>query len=233
MARKGVKDTLGRLPPYLTYATWQKLLEALQKHIPSQLDRSYFDELKFSVSTALTVRGTLLFLDLIYADDKPTEKLTKLVQSDEENRKAVLREIVQEAYLPLLEELDLRNATAGQLEGRFREYGAEGNIGRKCLSFFLALAKDAEMVLSPSLLGKSRVGAPRKAGSLPYLAYSGRRTREPAPAAKREPSKEFWLKVLLDKFPAFDPGWPDEVQAKWFDGFEELMRRAAAERKRG
>ena len=232
MARKAGKDALGRLPPYLTYATWQRLLEALQEHIPSQLDRSYFDELKFSVSTALTARGTLLFLDLIYADDKPTEKLTKLVQSDEEDRKVVLRGIVQEAYMPMLEELDLRNATAGQLEGRFREFGAEGNIGRKCLSFFLALAKDAEMVLSPSLLGKSRVGAPRKTVSPAYSTYSARRTREPR-AAKREPGKEFWLKVLMYKFPAFDLGWPEEVQAKWFEGFQELMRVTSAGRKPG
>jgi hypothetical protein len=223
MSRKGGKDAFGRLPPYLTYATWQKLLEALHKHTPLQLDRSYFDELKTSVSTALTVRGTLLFLDLVDSSDRPTEKLLKLVQSDEANKKTILREIMQSAYQPILEGLDLGYATSGQLQERFRKYGAEGNIGRKCLSFFLALAKDAEINLSPSLLGKSRVGAPQKVGSKPYITYLSRKTREALPA-KREPSKELWLKALLDKFPAFDPNWSEEIKLRWFDDFRELMR---------
>lgn len=30
-------------------------------------------------------------------------------------------------------------------------------------------------------------------------------------------------KLLLSKFPSFDPAWPDEVKIKWFDGFNELM----------
>jgi len=33
-----------------------------------------------------------------------------------------------------------------------------------------------------------------------------------------------WNQLLLSKFPSFDPGWPPEVQAKWFDSFEKLMK---------
>jgi hypothetical protein len=30
--------------------------------------------------------------------------------------------------------------------------------------------------------------------------------------------------MLLEKFPAFNPEWSEEIQAKWFAGFEKLMR---------
>jgi hypothetical protein len=28
---------------------------------------------------------------------------------------------------------------------------------------------------------------------------------------------------LLDKFPEFDPAWDQELQKKWFDGFERFL----------
>jgi len=215
------KRLLDRLPPYLTYATWRRLLEALASHMPSRLDRSYFDELKLSGSTALTARGTLLFLGLIKASNEPTEELEKLINAEGENRRALLREIIRRSYQPVLEGLDLERATSGQLQEHFRECGADGDIGRKCLSFLLAIAKDAEMPLSPNLLGKSRVGAPRKPGPRPR---SLRGTRESA-APKREAGKEaWWGRLLLEKFPVFDPGWPAEIKAKWFDDFQAMMR---------
>ena len=31
-----------------------------------------------------------------------------------------------------------------------------------------------------------------------------------------------WHSALLAKFPAFDPSWPDNVKAKWFETFEKL-----------
>jgi hypothetical protein len=30
--------------------------------------------------------------------------------------------------------------------------------------------------------------------------------------------------MLLAKFPSFNPEWPDEVQKRWFDSFEKLMK---------
>lgn len=215
------KRLLDRLPPYLTYATWRRLLEALARHLPSRLDRSYFDELKFSGSTALTARGTLLFLGLIHPSNEHTEELRRLVQSEGEARRALLREIIRRGYQPVLEGLDLEHATSGQLQERFREVGADGDIGRKCLSFLLALAKDAEMPLSPNLLGKSRVGAPRRLGTRPRPPRGGRE----AAAPRRDAGKEaWWGRLLLEKFPAFDPGWPPELKARWFEDFQEMMR---------
>ena len=33
-----------------------------------------------------------------------------------------------------------------------------------------------------------------------------------------------WEEMFLAKFPAFNPEWTDEVQAKWVDTFTELMK---------
>ena len=33
-----------------------------------------------------------------------------------------------------------------------------------------------------------------------------------------------FVKDLLEKFPAFDPGWTEEIKSKWFDDFRELMK---------
>ena len=32
-------------------------------------------------------------------------------------------------------------------------------------------------------------------------------------------------KLLIDKFPGFDPEWPDDVKLKWFAAFDELLKR--------
>jgi hypothetical protein len=37
--------------------------------------------------------------------------------------------------------------------------------------------------------------------------------------------------LLLAKFPQFDPAWPDELKAKWFDGYERLLKTATDEGK--
>jgi hypothetical protein len=32
-----------------------------------------------------------------------------------------------------------------------------------------------------------------------------------------------WAEILMSKFPTFDPSWPDDVKAKWFDAFKQMM----------
>jgi len=211
-----------RLPPYLTYAAWRRLLQAVQENIPLQFDRSYFSGLGFSESTALTARGTLLFLDLMSDDSRPTEKLVNWVKAEGKPRPSVLKEIVSVAYQPVLGDLDVGHATLGQVEECFRKYGAEKNVGHKCVSFFLALAKDAGIVLSPNLASRSRVGATQKVTS---QVISARRRRVSYSSPRSEPSKPETTEWdnLSSKLPAFDPNWPKEVREEWFDRLGALM----------
>ncbi len=210
------------LPPYLTYSTWLKLLESLEQYLPPQFDRSYWDGLKFSGSTRTTARRTFLFLRLIGPNNEPTDKLQPLIQSRADQRRAELRATVERAYEPVIGSLDLTRATVGQLEERFRAHGAKGQLGDKCISFFLALARDAGIPLSPPLEAKSRVGRSpktvvrRERGKRPRPEMSS----EP-PSAQRVSWTELLEELLLRDFPDFDPGWPEDVKIKWF--VRELM----------
>lgn len=37
-----------------------------------------------------------------------------------------------------------------------------------------------------------------------------------------------WLELLVAKFPQYDPSWPPELQARWFESFERLLAKGAA-----
>lgn len=212
-----------RLPPYLTHATWQRLLGALYQHVPLQLDRSYLKDFGVSESTALTVRATLSFLDLIGPENEPTDKLLNLVKTEGENRRLLLKEIAEAAYKPVFGGLDLEHATLGQVKECFRQFGADNNVGNKCLSFFLALAKDSGIGLSPNLLSRSRVGTSQKASP---QALPPRKRRAPSPSSPRHQLDRAGLlgsNYLAAKLPDFDPNWPKDVREEWFDRLQTMM----------
>jgi hypothetical protein len=37
------------------------------------------------------------------------------------------------------------------------------------------------------------------------------------------------MEKLLEKFPPFDPNWPDPIKEKWFAGFDQFMKKAATD----
>lgn len=245
----------GPRPPYVTYATWTRVLDDVRERKPTQLDGSYFRDLGMSDSTGVTVKAALWFLGLVEGDGIPTEKFTELAESEGEARKDVTRELVNDAYGHIVGDLDLEHATMGHLQDCFRRVGADGNVGHKCVTFFLALAKDAGIALSPSLLTKSRVGAPQRsepgraagsrAGSGVQRSRAVRKSAVAGPGhlASKLPAfdpgwpkdvREEWLAhhralqttmALMEKFPSLNPDWSDEVKAKWFDSWNELLNR--------
>jgi len=212
-----------RLPPYLTYATWHRLLESLRRHTPSHLDRSHLMYLGFSQSTALTIKSALSFLGLIDPHTgEPTVRLRALLEAKGEDYKAQLKDMVESAYQPVLGDLDLRQTTLGKIEERFKHYGAEKNVGSKCLSFFLALAKDAGIALSPNLVTRSRLGA---AQSVAHPVPALPRTRRGSSSSRHHPAstRAAGPHHFASKLPDFDPGWPKEVREEWFARFQTLV----------
>lgn len=212
-----------RLPPYLTYATWQRLLESLRQYTPLRLDRSHLMDLGYSQSTALTIKAALSFLELIDPNtSEPTEKLLALLKAEGEGSKVLLREIVKKAYQPVFGDLDLELATLGQVQEHFRRFGAENNVGHKCLSFFLALSKDAGIALSPNLLTRSRLGAVQKASS---SVLPARNTRVSPSSPKRQSgrTRAGGSDYFASRLPDFNPDWPKEVRQEWFARFQALV----------
>ena len=214
-----------RLPPYMTYTTWRRLLEAFHQHLPGRVDGTYLRDLGFSDSTILTIKTGLYALDLVDDDHVPTERLRKLAEAQGDSQNVVLREMVEEAYQWVLGELNLETATTGLLKEKFAKYGADNNVGHKCVSFFLALAKDAGISLSPYLLNRSRIGATQKYVASP--AVNPTRRRKPASSASRSVSARYESTPapapLITKLPDFNPDWPKEVRDEWFDHVQALQ----------
>jgi len=226
------KGRAGRIPAYLSYSSWLKLLEALEKYTPPRFDRSYWNGLKFSGSTAMTARSTLIFLELIGVDGIPTDELQPLVDSKGDERRIQLKTIMERAYTPIIGDLKLlERATPGQVEELFRNAGAKGEIGDRSIYFLLALAKDAGLTLSPLLEDKFRT---RRTPKTTVTRTRGKRNKKEK--AEEQTSQEIlhgisWIslleELLLEEFPGFDSSWSDDVKIKWL--FRELRRRTKSD----
>jgi hypothetical protein len=226
-----------RLPPYISYRTFENFVGRLQQQLPSRIDRSYWGE-TLSGSTGTQLMAALRFLNLVDANGKPTDELKLVASAKGQDRPTALREITFEAYSFVLQSsLDLQNATYSQLEEVFHDnFQLTPDVCRKCIKFFISLASSAGTTLSPFVTKRVRMAhsgtgtigsknVPRKAGQkLVRNATIPLKFEEP-PASTSLPS---FHASLLAKFPSFDPNWSEEVKLNWFSAFDELMKRYPA-----
>lgn len=132
--------------PYMSYKGFQNYLTRFSEEgLPGRFDGSYFGNQSGSI--VAQTRGTLRYLDLIDDDKHPTDTLKTLVESDESERKQYLKMIFEEKYADAL--ALSKNATAGQLADVFRERGLSGATVQKAITFFLGMAEDVGVELSP------------------------------------------------------------------------------------
>ena len=127
--------------------------------------------------------------------------------------------------------IDLKTATYAQLEEILHNaYQLGGDVARKCIKFFIALANDAGIPLSPFVTKKS--GTARASTGTRRATKKGtvRTNKKPSiPITTKEiPNGRFSDNMLLTKFPTFDPTWSDEVKLKWFEAFDQLLKRIFA-----
>jgi hypothetical protein len=224
-----------RLPPYISYRTFQNFIERLQQGIPARIDRSYWSD-RLSGSTGTQLMSALRYLGLIDADAVPTDQLRQLVSAKGEARPETLRQITYETFSFLLRSpFDSRTATYAQLEEAFRStFELTDSVSRKCVKFFVALASDAGMPLSPFITRRLR-SVRGSIGTRLAAKKRGSKTSRNLiiPQAFEETSNgTSWEKMLLTKFPAFDPTWPDEVKLKWFEAFYKLLERESPKGKK-
>ena len=218
-----------RTPPYVSYRSFLTLLEELQRvGLPARIDRSYWGD-KFSGSTGTQLMSALRFLNLIDANGMPTHQLRDLVAARGAARVEILKRISQESFCFLMSNsIDSENATYAQLEEVFNElYQVDKDVARKCIKFFTEIANDAGIPLSPFITKKIR--SSKTATNVEKIPKSsGIRTKRNAAIpqyANQIPSPLSWKELLLTKFPNFDPTWPTDVQIKWFEAFDELLKR--------
>jgi hypothetical protein len=221
-----------RLPPYVSYRTFYHFIEYLEQNgIPSRVDRSVGGD-RYSGSTWTQLLGALHFLGLIDTNDTPTVQLKQMVAAREEARTQALNKICFDSYRFLMgSSFDPKTATPSQLEGTFHEvYNmSKPDMVRKCIKFFIEIAQDAGIPLSPHIIKKSRrthLGTGTKKSTKKF--EMSMENRHEIPKSKELMPQNFqWDKILLEKFPDLDPSWSDELKVKWFAAFDELLKRGA------
>jgi hypothetical protein len=228
-----------RLPPYISYRTFHNFLEGLQQQMPARIDRSYWGDM-LSGSTGTQLMAALRFLDLIDEYGRPTDRLKPLVSAKGDQRNNILREIASTSFDFVLDgELDPLNATYSQLEEIFNDkYQLTGQLSRKCLKFFIELSNNAGINLSPFITRRFRSGysatntktVTKKTTSGTKIITKSTNSRTGRNLTIQDDQGDTstissWDKMLLTKFPTFDPDWSDDVKVKWFTAFDELMRR--------
>ncbi len=224
----------GRLPPYISYRTFWNFVYKLQEGIPARVDRSYWGE-TLSGSNGTHLMTTLYFLGLIDGSGVPTSRLRRLVSAKTEQRAEILREVTSEAFGSLLQKpFDLQAATYSQLEEVFRDtFGTTGDVSRKCIRFFVALASDAGVPLSPFIIKRFRAagtGTGTK-GVIKRTRTKGKRNLIVPQHLEEVPLRTSWVatrnswgEMMLTKFPTFDVTWSDDIKLNWFKAFDELLR---------
>jgi hypothetical protein len=226
-------DLKKRLPPYISYRTFQHFIEMLEGEavLPSRIDRSYWGD-KYSGSVGTQLVGALHFLGLLDGDNVPTLHLKELVQRRGSQRKEVLKQVTTDAFVFVLgKDFDGQKATHAQMQELLhKNFQLTDDVARKCIKFFVSIATEADVKVSPFILKNYRnspnstiVKKPsRKISGGTKIDYVEPTSLEEIP--KISPQGEL-MTTLLKKFPELDPTWPDEVKLKWFDAFFEMLKR--------
>ena len=217
-------------PPYVSYRTFWNFLDGLQQTIPARIDRSYWGD-RFSGSNGSQLVAALRFLDLTDINGFPTAKLKQLVSNKGNERTEVLKRIVREAYAFLAEDApDPQTATYAQLEEAFHDhFQLAADVARKCIKFYICLATAGGVRLSPFITGKTRTRSLSNDAKRTNRKVLDKKSRTVIPQQQSiSPDTSTMDKLLLDKFPALDPGWPDDLKNKWFTAFNELLKRAGS-----
>lgn len=215
-------------PPYVAYRSFANFIDGLrQTGIPDRIDRSVMPGYSGAAQSFLLL--ALKFFRLITDTGSPTDALKKLVEH-KGAEKAILADIVKRSYGFIFnDDFNLKAATEAQMLDKFRDTGLGGETVRKCLSFFLQICEASDIAVSPYLKSQQRqssTGTVPSPGRRPARRRKTENVRDddnggepPAPARSLQ-------ELLLEKFPAFNPEWPEAMQAKWFASFEQFMAAA-------
>lgn len=228
------KDNSNKRPPYPPFSQWQRLLNILrddiQRHqLPSRIDNSYLKKLKINPSAESNLQSALAFLGLIDQQRHPTDILVKLLSSEGTQARDVLRKIVDAAYVPILDGLTPRSATPDHLAEKFKRGGSQDEVGRKGMTFFLGIAREAGIELSPQLKTRERQPNARSQRKKTPQATETPASPDsyPFPQAEQVPplsrDQDDLIARLLAKFPDYNPEWDSEQVFLWRDSLTMIL----------
>jgi hypothetical protein len=219
------------LPPYVSYRTFRNFIDGMQQNVPSRIDRSFWGDM-LSGSTGTQLMAALRFLGLIDGNGKPMDVLKMLAAAKGEQKTQLLQEVTYDAFnFVLRSSLDVQNATYAQLEEVFHStFQLTDDVSRKCIKFFIAMVADAGVPISPYITKRTRASHTTP-GTKIVVKKGGNRTSKNLELPENQdeiPTQSTWNRLLLAKFPNFDPAWNDDVKLKWFDAFDEMLKKNSA-----
>lgn len=194
--------------PYGTYGMLKSTVERFVKStVPGSINRHVLDDLSGGDLSALLVG--LRFLGLVNEDKSIKPEFRQLVEArkkGEAEYKAALLKHVQIAYKPLIDGLDIGNATLPDLEKRFREYsGFTGQMLTKAIRFYVKALEDSEVKVS-EFITKPRPRAPKP------------RTPKPRKAPGQQTNDEG--SVLFSRLPPDEDAVPQDFARLPIPGIE-------------
>jgi len=222
-------DAKASTPVYVPYATLISALENLRTHgIPGtgKIDKSIWDTQSGAIQGQLLI--AFRFLGLIDDQNRVLPALPLLVKATPEERKAHLKKIIEEKYKSVVS-LDLKTITQGQLEEAVRGLNVSGSTLVRAIRFFVKACQECGIPISKRV--SERVRGPLSPTPRKHKPSNGvKRQGEEFQAIPPAPVQPMALQdKLLEKFPPFDPSWPDALKTKWFEGFERLMKSSLGE----
>lgn len=179
-------------PPYTAYSTLQGFLISLRENggVPSRIDKSLLS--KKSGSAQAAILSALKSLKLIDEEGVPTQALHRLIDaSDQDIYTRELRKVLESTY-PFLTDrsIDLTKATTAQLEQKFRDFQIRGSTVVKAMAFFITVAKEVGIQLSPYIkvpkMAPSSATKQVKKKSLPNILIAEQEQRADSPKLPTE-----------------------------------------------
>lgn len=185
------------LPPYIPWRTFENFIQRLHDTIvPEIVDSSMLRS--YSGSVARQVVAALKFLRLITSSGHTTDALNRLAKSyGTAEWQAHLTDAIFAAYNDLIGDLNLDTATHGQLENKFKLWGADGQVLAKCVNFYMAALRATGTTFSP-LIGMSqrnKSDAPRKPRAKPAASTKQNSPEDGVPAVTPSGTVKFAFPV--------------------------------------
>ena len=136
-------------PPYASYASFKSFINGLgESTVPSRIDKTVMSN--YSGSTQYALLPALQWLGLTDSEGTPSDLLKALSTANESEFGSILNPVIREKYGFLFSgEIDLESASTGQVEEAFKSQNISGSTVTKCISFFLKIANEAGIAVSP------------------------------------------------------------------------------------
>ena len=212
-------------PPYIAFSTFFSFINGLAKTgIPSRIDKSLLRNMSGGNQSALLAAlKWFSLIDDVGAHGKPLEALV----AAGDGAGAVLREMLPAAYKFMADgSIQLERATGSQVEEKFKAYGLTGSTVIKAMAFFISACKEAAIPLSahiklPKVVRANGAGKAKKARQ--QAPDDDENDDDEVDVAKHSRAAQTPASALMDKFPAFDPSWPVNIQEQWFNAFAKML----------